>query len=693
MPVWYIVVLSLRTNVEIERGDDMNKIGCVACVLVGALGVAASTSMAQAEPNQAVGVVCNIKVLTPKVPDVSSLEDWKKAFIKDGVADKDKALAIFNTEITFQNADAPPPAEFLQREDSVLDPIKLFNVYGYTLCSVSAANMACLARYAGLKARNSTINNHVIPEFYYDGAWHMLDADLIEYFPKADGSIASLQEIVDGIQAWLKDHPDFPIEPGKKAERYKWMNEKGWKANGPEILSRNPFYDDIGWLPSADFAWGDTMQQFAKIQNTWQSCYSQGYRVNVQLRAGETLTRNWFNKGLHVNMLSGVGAPASLAAKVGQGSLKYSPRWGDIAPGRVGNGTLAYDVPLASGAFRAGALMADNLAAKSEDPAGPAVHVKDAEKPGVLDIRMASSYVYLGGEAQAKAVVGEGGEIRVLLSDNNGIEWKDLATIDKTGDQKLDLKPLIGRRYVYVVRFVMKGKGTGLDALKLTNDIQHSQRPLPALVQGDNTVTFSAGAQEGTITIEGAMEAGSKGKQVFYGDYHPTLEGFAAGAMPKSEGKGSVTFPVKTPGDMARLRVSDFFLSQGKDSMFLIDVSFDNGTTWKTVDQPTEADLGVGPRFYVGRYVVVSDVPAGTRSALVRYRGTGNNTIALCNARIDADYKEPAGGFRPVQVTYVWEEGGIEKKDVHVAKAATETYTIKCESAPLMKSLILELAK
>jgi len=86
-------------------------------------------------------------------------------------------------------------------------------------------------------------------------------------------------------------------------------------------------------------------------------------------------------------------------------------------------------------------------------------------------------------------------------------------------------------------------------------------------------------------------------------------------------------------------------------------------------------------------------VPAGTRSALVRYRGTGRNTLAVTNARIDADYKEPAGGFRPVQVTYVWEEGGLEKKDVHVARGPAETYTIACDSTPLMKSLIVELAK
>jgi len=30
-----------------------------------------------------------------------------------------------------------------------------------------------------------------------------------------------------------------------------------------------------------------------------------GYELNVQLRVGERLTRNWFNKGLHVNMLEG----------------------------------------------------------------------------------------------------------------------------------------------------------------------------------------------------------------------------------------------------------------------------------------------------------------------------------------------------------------------------------------------------
>ena len=59
--------------------------------------------------------------------------------------------------------------------------------------------------------------------------------------------------------------------------------------------------------------------------------------------------------------------------------------------------------------------------------------------------------------------------------------------------------------------------------------------------------------------------------------------------------------------------------------------------------------------------------------------------------RIDADYVEPQGGFRPVKVTYVWEEGGVEKRDVHIARKPEETYTITCGDAPVMRSLIVGL--
>ena len=89
--------------------------------------------------------------------------------------------------------------------------------------------------------------------------------------------------------------------------------------------------------------------------------------------------------------------------------------------------------------------------------------------------------------------------------------------------------------------------------------------------------------------------------------------------------------------------------------------------------------------------VTVADVPAGTRQAHVRWSGTQRNTTCIFAVRIDADYAQPRGGFRPVKVTYVWEEGGVEKRDVHIARKPEETYAITCGDAPVMRSLIVQL--
>src|ERR1043166_2254274 len=93
----------------------------VGAIVIGAV-CGASVPLIADGSTAPVGVVSHVKVLSDKVPDVSSLDTWKKSYIKEGMSDKEKALAIFNTEVSFQNADSPPK-EFLQREDVVLDPI------------------------------------------------------------------------------------------------------------------------------------------------------------------------------------------------------------------------------------------------------------------------------------------------------------------------------------------------------------------------------------------------------------------------------------------------------------------------------------------------------------------------------------------------------------------------------------------
>src|SRR5262249_46989890 len=171
------------------------------CVFLVPLIPAVALAVGVQPDGQRVGVVCNIQVLSDKVPDVSSVDAWKKSFLKDGMSDEEKALAAWRTTVMFQHQDVPP-CEYLQHEEVVQDPIKIFNVYGYSFCSVASCNVEALARAAGLRARGWGINAHSVPEVWWDDAWHLLDASLINYFRRPDGKIAGVEEIHAAVKAW-----------------------------------------------------------------------------------------------------------------------------------------------------------------------------------------------------------------------------------------------------------------------------------------------------------------------------------------------------------------------------------------------------------------------------------------------------------------------------------------------------------
>ncbi|MFN3422882.1 MAG: hypothetical protein ACK40X_14310, partial [Armatimonadota bacterium] len=136
---------------------------------------------------------------------------------------------------------------------------------------------------------------------------------------------------------------------------------------------------------------------------------------------------------------------------------------------------------------------------------------------------------------------------------------------------------------------------------------------------------------------------------------------------------------------MVRLRCGMHYRARDQLDGWEVQVSFDDGKTFRTVHKlpgPTPGNCD---------YFTVENVPAGTRKALVRFVGRQRNTTCLFSLRIDADYREPFGGFRPVKVTYIWEEGSIEKQQTLLITKPSQTFTINCESTPTMKSLVLEL--
>ncbi|HTM19344.1 MAG TPA: hypothetical protein VL172_02515, partial [Kofleriaceae bacterium] len=215
--------------------------------------------------------------------------------------------------------------------------------------------------------------------------------------------------------------------------------------------------------------------------------------------------------------------------------------------------------------------------------------------------------------------------------------------------------------------------------------IQHSQRPLPALGQGENHLSFSAGTED-TVTVEATSTGNDKHLQVGIADTHPTFDHLDA-SLKLNGGEGSVTVPIATPADMVRLRFGGFYRNWSDQDAWDYSVSFDGGKTFTKVCDAPKQMAGCT------KYVTVTDIPKGTRSALVRYHVKVAAATFLGSYRIDADYVAPNAGFAPVKVTYAWTEGGEAKSDVHVAKQADEAWTIACPTKPTMTSIALELAE
>ncbi|MCL2641511.1 MAG: hypothetical protein FWD53_11745, partial [Phycisphaerales bacterium] len=346
--------------------------------------------------NSSVGIVSNINITSNHVPDISDLDAWKKSYIRPDMTDHEKALACWKTLVAFQHQN-PPPSEFLHSPENsaLLDPFKMFHVYGYGLCSVHSAHLIAMARTVGLTARGQTVVRHVIPEIFYDNAWHMFDSSLVNYFPKPDGSIASIDEIIAATAEFYKKHPELKGN-GKGLDQFR--QDGRWKTEGPPLFAANPFYDENGMLDANwpwPCGWMESMHEYdGTTQFIYESGYSMGYRLNIQLRPGEKITRNWHHKGMHINMdnPNPKTRPTCLDLVPGEGPMKFLHKYGNVlAPGRIGNGVHEYNVPLKN--IARSALHTENLT-----NVGNTLQAQDPSKPAILIIRMPSSYVYLAGE-------------------------------------------------------------------------------------------------------------------------------------------------------------------------------------------------------------------------------------------------------------------------------------------------------
>ena len=411
------------------------------------------------QPTTPVGVVSHLNLVSDKSPDISTLEAWRKSYIREDMTEQEKAIAIFNTIVRYRHQ-ANPPREFLSSEladGHVHDPLKSFHVYGYGQCCCAAAEVQALARYLGMKTRGRPITVHSVAEVYCDNGWRLIDPSVMNYHIKPDGKLASVDEIHAAVEEWLKKNPDYAA--GEVKDRDKklrtFAKNQGWK-NGPAVLAKSDaFYDKNGVNSAGWHGWPSTMIEYSEVQEPDEFYATMGYQLNVQLRPGERITRNFSSRGIeYTNKANKKYYDELLDRKV----LGIQTKLGDVAPARIGDGTIEWTVPMAQ---------LKTVALSSDDNG--------------FVLRFPSSYVYVTGKATVKANIPSGGNVAISFSDNNGLNWKPLKTIDKSGEETIDLTALVQRRYDYRLKFDLSGNGTKIEGIHPIHDFQCSQAALPAI--------------------------------------------------------------------------------------------------------------------------------------------------------------------------------------------------------------------
>src|SRR5688500_10239345 len=156
-------------------------IAVAASVTLIALSLSALAHGADRGTAAPAGVVSHLNLVSDKSQDLSTLDAWKRTYLKPGMSDQEKAIAVFNT-MTRYRQQASPPHEYLRSGMAgghVHDPMKTIHVYGYGQCCCVSGENAGLARYLGFPARGRDITAHSVCEVFYDDAWHLIDSSVM----------------------------------------------------------------------------------------------------------------------------------------------------------------------------------------------------------------------------------------------------------------------------------------------------------------------------------------------------------------------------------------------------------------------------------------------------------------------------------------------------------------------------------
>jgi hypothetical protein len=585
--------------------------------------------------------VVNPRVTTDSSIDCSSAEAVVRQITKPDMTDEQKAVACWRFMLDhYYHWNAPKEPEVFQE---VRDFAKEINSYGFGPCYVNAPVVTALWEACGFETRCWTITGHTIPEVKYGGAWHLLDADARGWHRKADGGIASVEE--------LAADPRLFTEPKEKSDPY-------YPYGAPDAAVK-PFKH---WGPPSKI-----MDLYASRNDNYafNRRAVMSHPMYLTLRQGEKIVLSSANEGKWYQF-PGLDdedkktGPVEVDRKVtyGSGRLGYNP---DLK--KVSTAELLW------------------LGSKNVKLDGGKLVAEKEGEPAVAVFRVWSPYVLV--EAKVSAALAGEGKPKVELSVDGGAAWAEPADSELKGGGGasglvLALNTQIAGRYEYLLRFTLDK--SALAGLTFDSTFQLAPLALPRLKVGKNKVTVFRGPDEGHVQL--CLGPGKVGKERYLVE-SLNIEVPKSLAPEKWGEPAFAVFKLSAPAELTALSLGgNLSFNTAKDQLIEFLYSLDAGKTWTTAFKYSENANRDHSQFEMDKHIRL-DNAAGAREALVKIAMQRNSKyFGISQLRLYAFYQQPQPEGARLAVELAWQEKTgdkwEEKSKSLIAGKFPQEFEIEC---------------
>jgi hypothetical protein len=635
----------------------------------------------------------NLRLIEPDGVDATELHSLVATATRGCRTDREKVLALWRyiTHRPYYHwCEAREEPEATTEMGVVFDPVVAFNVYGTTICYQVSHVLCNMAEAAGIeKTRVRGLPGHQVPEFFYDGAWHLFDPqyDMAAYYVADDGhTIVSLAEVCRNAEKYLLE-PRFPSQPFFQFDR---CGGRYWPWETRKYCAENIFVERAA----------DDAVYYGRY-------IARGHTIHLDLRRGEKLVRHFGNQGKWY-------CTPELRARWKRDT---SQRWVDQGPHdprnpkhTYANGTLVYEPDWAADEANfydglhegQGFLLEDGVVRPADGEAKVVFRVQSpyliVGDPGRLDVAGDSRDGALFEAEFLRADESAGNAVAV--STDNGLSWQDVWRNGQIGRRRvlLDLTNHVEGRYGYLLKVTLRARRpeqAGMASLRLCNHLFYSPVPLPAVEPGPNRFAFSLDEGRQVMMIRPDLSEAQDGRRFFC-----ELEGleydanFARHLSPAGAEGHAVIEVAGPPGcKVERLSVhGSFGTSSGGGDAAEILVATDRKGPWRSVWKSDFTRRNDKWR-WDDSVDVQLDKPAGR--CYVKFLLLRERRMALNLVRIYAHLVRPERPLPPgsVTVTHRWLADGRPRQFAIRPDLAGEAYTVTAPGEKIEnRSVTIEVA-